>query len=134
MTVSIPLCSSTRALRCTEKQIVSGDRTLTFWGGARDLKDAGTSLWCAHAMAADRHQAPHDSSLAGSCVSNNDSSTSLAAACFSQDLLQACEEPITADEGRFCCEAGDFEQQRFEHHISLFEWHQSPWREVRGRS
>lgn len=97
----------------TNDTTVSEDRTLTFRGGAGAVRDAGTSLWCAHAMTAERHQPPHDSSLAGAGVTNNDSSASLTAARFSEDLLQASEEPVSANERCLCGEAGDFKQQRF---------------------
>lgn len=86
---------------------------LTFMGRAGAVRDAGTSLWCAHAMTAECHQLPHDSGLAGACVTNNDSSASLAAARFSQDLLQTREEPISAHERCFCSESRDLEQQWF---------------------
>lgn len=47
------------------------------------MRDAGTSLCRAHAMTTERHQAPDDSSFAGSCVTHNDSPSPLAAARFS---------------------------------------------------
>lgn len=78
-------------------------------------------------MAAERHQPPDDSSLARARVAHDDSPAPLAAARLPQDLFQACEDPIAADEGRLRRDAWDFEQQRLEHHICLFEWHQSPW-------
>lgn len=109
------------------------DRSLTFRGGAGAVRDAGTSLWRAHAMTAERHQAPDDGGLAGSCVTHNDSAASLTAARFSQDLLQTCEEPITANKRCLCGDARDFKQQRFEHDVRLFEWHQSPWTEREQR-
>lgn len=77
------------------------------------MRDAGTSLWRAHAMTAERHQPPDDSGFAGSCVTHNDSPASLTAARFSQDLLQACEEPISTNKRCFCADARYFKQQRF---------------------
>lgn len=62
--VSILVCSYIAALKWTEKPAVSGDRVLTFGRGAGTLWDAGTSLWSAHAMTAECHQPPDDSSLA----------------------------------------------------------------------
>lgn len=121
------LLSVINALKWMLKPAMRGDRMLTFGRGAWTLRDARTSL-CAHAMAAECHQPPDDSSLAWARVADDDGPASLAAACFPQDLFQAREDPITADEGRFCRDAGDFEQQRLQHHICLFEWHQSPWR------
>lgn len=97
------------------------------------MRDAGTSLWRAHAMTAECHQPPDDSSLAGSGVTHDDSTASLAAARFSQDLLKTREEPVPADKRCFCGDAWDFKQQRFEHDVGLFEWHQSPWIEGEER-
>ena len=77
------------------------------------MRDTGASMWRAHSMTAERHQPPDDGGLARACVTHDDSTTSLAAACFPQDLLQTREEPIAADERCVCGEAGDFEQQRF---------------------
>lgn len=77
------------------------------------MRDAGTSLLRTHAVTAERHQPPDNSSLAGACVTNNDSTAPLTAARFSQDLLQTREEPIPANKGCFCGDAGDFKQQRF---------------------
>lgn len=42
------------------------DRSLTFRGGTGAVRDAGTSLWRAHALTAECQQPPDDSSLAGS--------------------------------------------------------------------
>jgi len=105
------------------------DRSLTFRGGTGAVRDAGTSLWRAHALTAECQQPPDDSSLAGSCVPHDDSTAPLAAACFTKDLLQTREEPITADKRCLCGDAGDFKQQRFKHDVGLLEWHQSPWTE-----
>lgn len=91
------------------------------------MRDAGTSLCRAHAMTTERHQAPDDSSFAGSCVTHNDSPSPLAAARFSQDLLQTREEPIPTNKRCFRADARYFEQQRFKHNVSLFEWYQPPW-------
>lgn len=91
---------------------VSGDRMLTFGRGAGTLRDAGTSLWRAHAVTAEGHQPPDDSCLAWARVTHDDSPASLAAARAPQDLFQAREDPVAANEGRFCRDAGDFEQQR----------------------
>lgn len=85
---------------------------LTFGGGAWTLRDAGTSLWRAHAMAAECHQPPDDSSLAWAGVADDDGPAALAAARLPQDLFQAREDPVAADEGRFCRDAGDLEKQR----------------------
>lgn len=115
-TCSVLLCSYTNALGYTQKTnytAMNKDRILTFRGGAGAVRDAGTSLWRAHAMTAERHQPPDDSSLAGSCVTHNDSTASLTAARFSQDLIQTREEPIPADKRCFCGDAGNFKQQRF---------------------
>lgn len=84
---------------------------LTFGRGAGTLRDARTSLWSAHAMTAECHQPPDDSGLARADVTHDDSPASFAAARFPQDLFQAREDPVAADEGRFCRDAGDFEQQ-----------------------
>lgn len=91
------------------------------------MRDAGTSVWRAHTMTTERHQPPDDRSLARSCITYNDSTTSITAASLSQDLLQTCKEPIPANKRRFCCDAGDFEEQWFKHDVCLFEWHQSPF-------
>lgn len=117
--------SYTNALGLEQKQITAPNkgRSLTSRGGAGAVRDAGTSLRRARAMAAECHQPPDDSGLAGSCVTHNDSAATLAAACFSEDLLQAREEPIPADKRCLCGDAGDFEQQRFEHDVGLLEWH-----------
>lgn len=85
---------------------------LTFRGGAGAVRDARPSLWRAHAMTAERHQPPHDSSLARSCVTNDDGPSPLTAARFLQNLVQTGEEPIPAHERCFCGGAWDFEQQR----------------------
>lgn len=62
--VSVLVYSRVTALKWTEKPAVSRDRMLTFGRGAGTLRDAGTSLWSAHAMTAECHQPPDDSSLA----------------------------------------------------------------------
>lgn len=92
------------------------------------MRDAGTSLWSAHAVAAECHQPPDDSGLARARVTHDDGPPPLAAAGFPQDLFQAGEDPVAADEGRLRRDAGDLEQQRLQHHVSLFECHQPPWR------
>lgn len=92
---------------------VSKERSLTFGGGAGAVRDAGTSLCRAHAVTAERHQPPDDGSLARACVPHYDGAASVTAARSSQDLVQASEEPIPADERRVRGDAGDLEQQRF---------------------
>lgn len=74
------------------------------------MGDTGTPVWRAHAMTAERHQPPDDGGLPGACVTHNNSTASLTAACFSKDLLQTCEEPITADKRCVRSDAGDFKQ------------------------
>lgn len=85
---------------------------LTFRGRAGAVRDAGTCLWRAQAVTAERHQTPHDSRLAGARVTHDDGAAPLTAARLPQDLLQTCEEPIPAHERCFCREAGDLEEQR----------------------
>ena len=125
LTPGVPLCSYTE-IQNTNYMARDKTGSLTFGGGAGAVRDAGTSLWCSLPMTAERHQPPDDSCLPGSCVTHNDSPTSLTAARLSQDLLQTCEEPIPANKRCLCGDAGDFKQQRFEHDVGLFEWHQSP--------
>lgn len=108
----ILLRSYINTLKWTQTPAVRGARTLTFGGGARTLRDAGTPLWRAHAMAAECHQPPDDSSLAWAGVADDDGAAALAAARSPQHLLQAREDPVAADEGRFCRDAGDLEKQR----------------------
>lgn len=96
------------------------DQSLTFRRGAGAVMHAGNSVWRASAVTAECHQPPDDGGLAGSGVAHDDGAPPLTAAVFSQDLLQTCEEPIPADERRLARDAGDFEQQRFEHDVSLF--------------
>lgn len=78
------------------------------------------------AVRAERHQAPHDSGLAGAGVPHDDGAAPLAAARLPEDLFQTRKEPVSADEGRLRRDARHFEEQRFEHNVGLFEWHQSP--------
>lgn len=95
------------------------------------MRDAGTSLWRARAMTAERHQPPDDGGFAGPCVPHDDSPASLTAARFGQDVVQTREEPVAADEGCFCGDARYLEQQRLQHDVGLFEGRQSPWVESR---
>lgn len=109
---------------------------LTFGRGGGAVRRAGAFVrGGVRAVRAERHQPPHDSSLAGAGVTDDDGAAPLAAAAFPEDLFQTREEPVPADERRLGRDARHFEQQRFEHNVSLLEWHQSPWedgREGRG--
>lgn len=88
----------------------------------------GALLRCVCAVRAERHQPPHDGGLAGAGIPHDDGTAPLAAARLPEHLLQAHKEPVSANEWRLRRDARHFEQQWFEHNVSLFEWHQSPWR------
>lgn len=89
----------------------------------------GALLRCVRALRAERHQPPHDGGLAGAGVPNDDGTATLTAARLPEHLFQTRKEPVSANERCLGRDARHFEQQRFEHDVSLFEWHQSPWRE-----
>lgn len=108
------------------------DHSLTFRRGAGAVRHAGNSVWRASAVAAECHQPPDDGGLAGPGIAHDDGAPPLAAAGFSQDLLQTCEEPIPADKRRLVSDAGDFEQQRFEHDVGLF-YRRQPHRTWRSK-
>lgn len=93
------------------------------------MRRSGAFVRGVRAVRAERHQPPHDSGLSRAGVPHDDGAAPLAAAGLPEDLFQTSKEPISANEGRLGRDARHFEQQRLEHNVSLFKWHQSPWEE-----
>lgn len=79
-------------------------------------------------MAAQRHKSGDDGRLPIPHAAHHHSTVVLCGLAGLQDIFQMLKEPISAHKHRICGDAGNLEQQRFEHDVHGFVGSKTRWR------
>lgn len=79
-------------------------------------------------MAAQRHKSGDDGRLPITHAAHHHSTVVLCGLAGLQDIFQMLKEPISAHKHRICGDAGNLEQQRFEHDVHGFVGSKTRWR------